>query len=336
MKSGLNRIWVYLLIGVITMFYAEVISGSSLLWFLKPSAILITFPFYILHTVFFLNIAIKFNRKNLLSLYFLGILYGLYEAWFTTVILYGYLNKTPVFGAFLGISIWEFLVLVFFWHPVMSFILSVTTFEILSTRPSKDVLVTPGSIINSKRPLTYIVWLVLFVIGASVISLYSGFDTVTALGSYVGSVALIFVFYLVSKKYDVLSIKSLILGQKSLIVLGIIIPVLYILGFLFHSGGAIVDYRALVFVFSFYIFASLLFYFSKYFQSEKKTAERLESKKLWLIYAIGALLVIADCVFYPVLQTSILLLFVSIAFIGLSLFVVSLILAAKMLVSKKQ
>ncbi len=328
MRINLSNAWTYLLIGCITMFYAEVLSGSSLLWFLKPSAILITFPFYTIHTLFFLNLAIRFERKSLLSLYFLGILYGLFEAWFTTVILYGYLNKTPVLGAFLGVSIWEFLALVFFWHPVMSFILSIATFEILARETKNGLVITSGTIINSKKPATYVIWLILFIIGSSVISLYSRFNILVALTSYIGSIIMIYIFYWLSKRQNVLSIENLVLSKRSLVVLGVMIVILYALGFLYHSGGVIVDYRAFIFISAFYMSVALLFYISKSTKNEKESLSENLGRNIWLIYLIGAILISINCILLASYGIPTIL-FLSIAFLGAAIFAISIALAIK-------
>ena len=331
MTEGYKRIWAFLLLGAITMFYAEVLPGSSLLWFLKLPSILITFPFYIIHAVFFLNLALKFNRKSLLSLYYLGIIYGLYETWFTTVILYGYLNKTPVFGSFIGVSIWEFMVLVFFWHPVMSFILSIATFEILSGEGN----LLEGSIINSNSLSTRFIWVVLFFIGSSILSLYSGFNILVAFGSYIGSIILIYLLYYLSNRFHVLSLESLTLGNKSLFMLGALIPILYILGFYYHSNGIIVDYRAFIFIFGFYILAGALFYATKESSGKEVIDEGVNRKTLGFLYLLGAILVLVNCLLGAVIYLIDLFILLSLALVGVFIFVFSLILTVERFIWRK-
>ncbi|RMG33930.1 MAG: hypothetical protein D6732_11150, partial [Methanobacteriota archaeon] len=62
--------------------------------------------------------ALRYRRTSLLHLYFLGIVYGLYEAWITKVIVTGYINTNPILGSYHQIAIAEFIILVLFWHPV--------------------------------------------------------------------------------------------------------------------------------------------------------------------------------------------------------------------------
>jgi hypothetical protein len=123
----------HLLIGLLSMFYAEVYAGSSQLWFLDFWGLCVTFPLYLLHTIFYLNCAIRTKRTSIPQLYFWGTLFGLYEAPITKVLWNGYPGTiTPAWGLVGGIAINEYLTLVFFWHPLLAFILPILTFEIFA------------------------------------------------------------------------------------------------------------------------------------------------------------------------------------------------------------
>ena len=115
------------------MFFAEVFSGASTLWFISVWGLLVTFPLYLGHTLFLFNLAIRTGRTSLRQLYFFGMLFGLYEALITKVLWYGYPDSAgAMVGYFIGVAWGEFLTLVLFWHPVMSFILPILMYELLS------------------------------------------------------------------------------------------------------------------------------------------------------------------------------------------------------------
>ncbi len=131
--SPSNAINVFLL-GSLSMFFAEVYSGSSPLWFLEAWGWIITFPLYMSHILFFLNIAIKTKRTTIGHLYLFGALFGLYEGLVTRVLWFGYPNSEgPIFGTIGGlggIATLEYLTLIFFWHPIFAFIIPILVYDV--------------------------------------------------------------------------------------------------------------------------------------------------------------------------------------------------------------
>ncbi len=131
----MKRFYSYLLIGLLSMFYAEILSGASQLWYINPFGIFYTLPLYLLHTIVLLNIALRSHRTKLHQLYILGMVFALYEAIITKVLWAGYMNEVgPAIGPWLGIAPLEFVILVFFWHPIFSFILPILTYEWMTSR----------------------------------------------------------------------------------------------------------------------------------------------------------------------------------------------------------
>lgn len=113
-----------LLIGLIVLICAEVFSGASLgvgLW--NPWTLVVTYWLYFAHFFFFTTLAVRTGRTSIGSLYLWGVVFGLYESWITKVIWYGYRGD----GKFIMGSIGPYGVseisMVFFFHPVMAFIL---------------------------------------------------------------------------------------------------------------------------------------------------------------------------------------------------------------------
>ncbi len=119
------------MIGALSMLFGEVYAGSSNVWFLDAWGIFSTYSLYLTHIIFYVNLAKRWNRSRISHLYFFGALFALYEGPITQVLWSGYMNAADPPNIFLGISIIEFIVLVFFWHPVFSFVIPVFVYEIM-------------------------------------------------------------------------------------------------------------------------------------------------------------------------------------------------------------
>jgi hypothetical protein len=186
-----RNVWAVLLAGALSMFFAEVVAGSSTLWFIDPWALLTTYPLYLAHLLFYLNLAHKKNRFSLPHLYLWGMLFALYEAPITQVLWKGYMNEAE--GArivFLGVASIEFIVLVLFWHPIMSFMLPVLFYEALAIAQGGTALPGHGqalTLLKNKKKILFA--------GACVLpmnpAISSGFNAVAALLAFGGSIAII-------------------------------------------------------------------------------------------------------------------------------------------------
>ncbi|MFX1298333.1 MAG: hypothetical protein ACFFD2_26195, partial [Promethearchaeota archaeon] len=125
-----NRCALILLIGCLSMFMAEVFAGSSQLWFIDPWSLIVTYWLYLGHLLLFLNLAMRTKRTSIPQLYLWGVLFGLYESWITKVLWFGYPGaEGPAISLVGGIAILEFFTLVFFWHPILAFVMPVLVFE---------------------------------------------------------------------------------------------------------------------------------------------------------------------------------------------------------------
>ena len=101
----MKKIVPVLLLGVLSILFAEVLAGSSKLWYLNPFATALLFSVYLCQLIFFFWIAQRFQRTSLTALYFLGVIFGLYESWITKVLWAGYQNtEGPGMGLFAGVG----------------------------------------------------------------------------------------------------------------------------------------------------------------------------------------------------------------------------------------
>lgn len=217
----MKKLWSILLLGALSMLFAEVFSGASTLWFIDGWGLLLAYPLYLAHAIFFLNVAFLWKKTSPRQLYFFGMLFGLYEALITKVLWFGYPNATgPTVGYFFGVAWGEFLTLVLFYHPIMSFIIPVFVYELLSG----DVL--PGhERFLQKNWRTYFLIILLVVMGASFQSNGSKYDVVRSVGSMGGSLLIVLVLHLLSKGKN---LQSLVLGKKAF--LGVLVYLLILYG----------------------------------------------------------------------------------------------------------
>ena len=216
----MKKLWSILLLGALSMLFAEVFSGASRLWFVDPWGLLLTYPLYLGHAIFLLNVAFLWKKTSPRQLYFFGMLFGLYEALITKVLWFGYPASTgPTVGYFFGVTWGEFLTLVLFYHPIMSFVVPIFVYEVLSG----DVL--PGhERFLQKNWKTLLLVMILIVMGASFQSNGAGYDLVQSVGSMGGSILIVVLLHFLSRGKN---LQSLVLGKKGLIIVFGYLFVLY-------------------------------------------------------------------------------------------------------------
>ncbi len=223
-NAFIGKLSAILLIGTLSMLFGEVFANSSQAWFLNGYGLFFTFPLYMIHVIFFLSIALKLKKLSLPHLYFFGVIFGLYESWISKVIWAGYMDSAgPGLGTFFGLAVIEFPILVFFWHPIMSFIAPVLVFELLNRRAHREHI----PVLKKTRKKTALVVVLLISIGAFIAS-GNGFDLVTSNLSILGTMAIISIFYLISKGAD---LKVFNFGRTGFIIVSLLLSVFYVGGF---------------------------------------------------------------------------------------------------------
>ncbi len=148
--SGREKYFAWILISLISFFFAEIISGSSMVRTFEPGALvgslvwslLITIPLYGLHTLVLAWIVYRFSKPRLYTLFFAGAIFGLYEAYITKVLWVGWGSETVWY--FGGVAVVETAVLVLFWHPFMAFIVPLFASESVLTRSREILAGLPG------------------------------------------------------------------------------------------------------------------------------------------------------------------------------------------------
>jgi hypothetical protein len=126
-RSGLPRRWLaWLLLGVLSVFFAEVTSASSPLIFFDLFGLLVTLPLYTLHLLVLAPLVIRRGiRPSFGTLLLAGAIFGLYEGYITKVLWSPTWN--PEAWRIGGMAVLETIVLVLCWYPFMAFILPLLT-----------------------------------------------------------------------------------------------------------------------------------------------------------------------------------------------------------------
>lgn len=213
-----------LLLWLLIIFSAEVLSAASQLWLFNPWSYLITFPLYLFHALFLLSIAKKYNKLSIYGLYFLWMIFALYESWITKVLWSGYIwSSWPEWWTIMWIWIFEFPILTFFWHPIMSFIVPILIFQIMTW----NILEEHKKILEKTKRKTYIIKAFLIWIG-SFVAMWVGANIIyTNINLLLTFVLIIFL----NKKIKKGNIKNVFLSKKWFIYVWIYLGLLYLITF---------------------------------------------------------------------------------------------------------
>ncbi|MEA1994199.1 MAG: hypothetical protein U9N35_07405 [Euryarchaeota archaeon] len=194
-------------------------------------------------------------------------MFGLYESWITKVLWAGYMDSGgPGVGTLFGVGISEFPILVFFWHPIMSFLLPILVFEILT----KKVITGHESVLRKTTRKTVLI--TLFLLSTSTfIANGNAFDPVSSNLSLIGTLLIVFGFYHVSKNADIRSLK---LGKKGIIFLTAYLALLYSITFFFLLPDRIpTTITPYVTILAFYVIPIMVILRSNKNPAEMKTLE---------------------------------------------------------------
>ena len=122
-----QKLLFWAILGGLSVFFAEVTIGSSPFAFFDPWGILVVCPLYLLHVLTLAWIVLRQGRPRFSALLFAGILFGLYEAYMTKQLWNPTWSPTPMRIG--GVAVWETMVLVLWWHPLMAFVMPLLVAE---------------------------------------------------------------------------------------------------------------------------------------------------------------------------------------------------------------
>ena len=280
----LPKLFFWIILGMLSTFFAEVLSGSDLFPFFHWWGLLVTTPLYTLHILVLSYIVFRYSKPRIYTLFLAGTLFGMYEAYITKVL------WNPPWGSFLplgGIAVFATIVLVLFWHSFMAFIIPLFVAENVLTSSTEIFSGLPKKVLNKKIPL---------ILAALFGTFQFSQSTATSLMSGVVNIGffflLIFIYRRIAKGHEY-NIRDLLPNKREFTVLLSLLLVLYI------TTGIILRPEALPGIFSqmiiwlVYLGLSTLFYFSL----KKSKSTRTEAVKIgfswknlvlfWIVYLIS-------------------------------------------------
>jgi len=296
---SLSKILLLLLAGILSVFYAEVLAGSSILWFTDLFGYIFLLPLYMFHLIVLFNIAVRINRLSPRSLYLFGVIFGLYETWMTKVAWAGFSDSgTPILGTLLGFAIAEMSIVSFVWHPFMSFIAPLVTIRILSihigNKDDTDLGVIDLILAKNKSSLILYYFLAFFAGGA--LALNSGGNIIVSALGFFGTLLMIAVIYFILKKMnkEIIKLDNLIIGKKGMILMISYLLFLHVLFFVSIRPSDIPGLLTMILTIGLYALIAIGIYLDKNELGDKEIMhnELFSSKELLRFYALIYLIVV--------------------------------------------
>ena len=156
-----RKMFFWLLLGMMSTAFAEVLAASDPFPFFHAAGWLIVTPLYFLHVLVLATLLVRHRVLTWPGLLFAGALFGLYEAYITKVL------WNPDWGSGLAVAgevAWLHVVLIaLWWHPLFSLILPLLVAETVLTgsRSVFAALPSPWQARVRKRPRRYVALLAL-------------------------------------------------------------------------------------------------------------------------------------------------------------------------------
>lgn len=116
-----TKIAFWILLGFLSVFFAEVLVPSSIFPFFNAFSLIFTVPLYLLHFIILASLVYRFGKPTFPVLFGAGFIFGLYEA-YATKVLWVPTWEVGSWDLFFGIHWSLVLVVVGFWHAFLSFI----------------------------------------------------------------------------------------------------------------------------------------------------------------------------------------------------------------------
>ncbi len=258
MKKSLKYL-LLLLLSLTSVFFAEVIAGSYKYPLYELWGIFVVVPLYGLHTIVLLYVIKKTlgNRKVMFaSLYFAGTIFGLYEAYLTKVL---WVGLSPDSLIVFHIAIIDFLVLVFLWHPLMSFIIPSLVFEGFMT---KDNYLYEGLPEIVKKGLKNKKVRISFFLVIGLAFSLNGVSPLNVLKSgFANAIPILLLYYFLRKKEIHLkySLKEILPNKKEFIVFNVLLFSMYlVMGNMIQRDVLTLINQIIIWVI--YLFFAILFY----------------------------------------------------------------------------
>lgn len=152
-----TKLLFWFILSALSVFFAEVVSGSYPMAFLNPFnpadvwGYLVLMPLYGLHLLILASVVFWKGRPKFYALFLAGCIFGLYEAYITKVLWAPHWGAVWTVG---GVAVVELFVIALFWHPFMSFIIPLVAGEAVLTSSTEALDGMPARMrrwLTSKR-----------------------------------------------------------------------------------------------------------------------------------------------------------------------------------------
>ena len=224
------KLFFWTMLGLLSTFFAEVISGSAPFPFFSVWGVLMIVPLYFLHTIVLISIVFRYGKPWFWLLYSAGMLFGMYEAYMTKVLWISFLPEGPPV-TFLGVGVIEFFVLVLFWHALFSFIFPVVIGETILTKSRESFQGLPQWLQLWSKKKSFLVVSVLLVGLFTLTNAISFVHTFFALLLSIGIIALFAWIWRRRTKGLQYTMRDLLPSGKQLAILSIILALDYVFTF---------------------------------------------------------------------------------------------------------
>lgn len=131
--TSFQKLLAWAILGGFSVFFAEIVVGSSPFAFFDVWGILVVCPLYTLHLLVLARIAFWRGPPRFPTLFFAGVLIGLYEAYMTKMLWNPNWGPPPavILG---GVPVIETIILILWWHPFMAFLVPLLVGETVLCR----------------------------------------------------------------------------------------------------------------------------------------------------------------------------------------------------------
>lgn len=259
------KLFFWIILGCLSVFFAEVISGSDMFLFFNPWGIIAIIPLYTLHILVLSHLVFKQGRPNIYTLFLAGAIFGMYEAYITKVLWSPPWNESTAVKIG-GVGIVEIFLLVFFWHAFMAFIIPLFVAENVLTNSREIMYRQPERIqtlFNTKKK-SYLI-LILFAAWAGIFQSMNSPDPLSSMISGLSTTGLIGILIFIWRKWTKgrnYSIYDLLPDKKGFKLLLSLLIAYYIVTGIYLRPEALPDIFSQMTIWVFYVIFFTLLYFN--------------------------------------------------------------------------
>jgi len=131
--TSFQKLLAWAILGGFSVFFAEIVIGSYPFSFFNAWGLLVVCPLYTLHLLVLARIAFWRGPPRFPTLFFAGVLIGLYEAYMTKQLWNPDWSPHPAVRLG-GVAVIETLILILWWHPFMAFLVPLLVGETVLCR----------------------------------------------------------------------------------------------------------------------------------------------------------------------------------------------------------